>query len=234
MLTLWTLVYRQRGINDHLAPRGGFAYAGQTDRRRGVTPHFFGYGSLVNRRTHDYPDARPASVRGFRRAWRHTRLREVAYLTVREAPGHEIDGLIASVPGGNWTALDLREAAYQRRLLAATDVRHDHPEAISVEIYQTRAADEAAPSVRYPVLLSYVDTVVAGFHDVFGAEGAARFFATTDGWDIPVVDDRAAPIYARAVAPDGEVRRQVDTALDAFGVVRLDPARFAGFRTAGR
>lgn len=187
-----------------------------------MKPHFFGYGSLVNRHTHDYPDARAASVRGFRRVWRHTKLREVAYLTVEEAPGHEIDGLIASVPGGDWAALDLREAAYQRRLVAAEDIRHDHPEVISVEIYQTRAADEAAPSVRYPVLLSYVDTVIAGFRDVFGDEGVTRFFATTDGWDIPVVDDRAAPIYARAIRPDAAVRHRVDEALDGFSVVRLD------------
>ncbi|MEM7491215.1 MAG: gamma-glutamylcyclotransferase, partial [Pseudomonadota bacterium] len=46
-----------------------------------MTPRFFGYGSLVNRRTHAYPDAAPFTIRGWRRAWRHTALRPVAFLT---------------------------------------------------------------------------------------------------------------------------------------------------------
>ncbi|MDX5384038.1 MAG: gamma-glutamylcyclotransferase, partial [Rhodobacterales bacterium] len=33
---------------------------------------FFGYGSLVNRATHDYGQARAATLPGWRRAWRHT------------------------------------------------------------------------------------------------------------------------------------------------------------------
>ena len=32
-------------------------------------PFFFGYGSLVNRNTHAYPDARPAQLRGWHRLW---------------------------------------------------------------------------------------------------------------------------------------------------------------------
>ena len=46
---------------------------------------FFGYGSLVNRATHDFPEAHPARVTGWRRAWRHTDLRPVAYLTAEPA-----------------------------------------------------------------------------------------------------------------------------------------------------
>ena len=64
-------------------------------------PHFFGYGSLVNRATHDYRNTARATVCGWRRIWRHTSLREVAYLTVARSPGHEIDGLIAEVPDGD-------------------------------------------------------------------------------------------------------------------------------------
>jgi hypothetical protein len=188
-------------------------------------PHVFGYGSLVNRRTHDYPRSRPASVAGYRRIWRHTRLREVAYLTVHPVPDQTIDGLIAAVPGGDWSALDLREAAYARHRVAPEHLQHDHPGPLTVSIYQTRAADEAEPSVRHPVLLSYVDTVVAGYLDVFGQDGVARFFATTDGWDIPVADDRAAPVYGRAVPGDEALRRMVDEALETVGAVRIGSAR---------
>ncbi len=33
-------------------------------------PAFFGYGSLVNLRTHGYDDPRPATLHGWRRVWR--------------------------------------------------------------------------------------------------------------------------------------------------------------------
>ena len=69
-------------------------------------PHFFGYGSLVNTATHSYPDTRTAHLSGFRRRWRHTSLRDVAYLTVEQATGHIIAGLIAAVPNGDWAALN--------------------------------------------------------------------------------------------------------------------------------
>lgn len=184
-------------------------------------PHFFGYGSLVNRQTHSYQDARPAEVRGWRRCWRHTVLRDVAFLTVVEAPDARIDGLIAAVPAGDWAALDLREAAYDRLALGPEDVTHDHPEPIGVQIYRTRASHDAAPTVLHPVLLSYIDTVVAGFRDVFGDAGAQRFFATTDGWDAPVLDDRKAPVYRRAIPPTSETRKLVDAALDALSVHRF-------------
>ena len=71
-------------------------------------PYFFGYGSLVNRGTHDFDDAHPARLSGWRRIWRHTDLRPVAYLTVVPDASAEIDGLIAHVPDDDWAALDHR------------------------------------------------------------------------------------------------------------------------------
>ncbi len=44
-------------------------------------PHFFGYGSLVNRRTHVYDSAHRATLEGWRRVWRPTALRPAAFLT---------------------------------------------------------------------------------------------------------------------------------------------------------
>lgn len=184
-------------------------------------PHFFGYGSLVNRRTHSYDDARPARVKGWRRQWRHTSLREVAYLSVTEAPGHAIDGLIAAVPDGDWAALDVREAAYDRLHLGREHVDHDHPGDILIQIYRTRASNDAPPSTRHPILLSYIDTVIAGYLNVFGTEGVARFFSTTDGWDSPVLDDRSAPVYGRAISPTRTEKRLVDTSLDGLNVKRF-------------
>ena len=55
-------------------------------------PFFFGYGSLVNRSTHDYPRATRARVRGWARSWKQTNLRKVAFLT---AVGGVIFGLMS-------------------------------------------------------------------------------------------------------------------------------------------
>ena len=160
---------------------------------------FFGYGSLVNRRTHGYPDARPMRVTGWRRAWRHVASRPVAYLTAERAAGTALDGLTAGVPGGDWAALDAREAAYTREPL---------PEGPS--IYHIPQGRHAAPSAAHPILLSYLDVVVQGYLAEFGEAGVAGFFETTAGWDAPIRDDRGAPDYPRAQTLDPAERALVD------------------------
>ena len=88
-----------------------------------MTPWFFGYGSLVNCATHDYPQAQTATLNGWRRVWVRTALRDVVFLSIHHAPGHSIDGLVAAVPDADWAALDLREGGYAR-LEATRDVTH--------------------------------------------------------------------------------------------------------------
>jgi hypothetical protein len=44
---------------------------------------------------------------------------------------------------------------------------------------------------------SYLDVVVQGYLNEFGEAGAALFFATTHGWDAPILNDRKAPLYPR-------------------------------------
>ncbi|NDK33898.1 gamma-glutamylcyclotransferase family protein [Rhodovulum sulfidophilum] len=97
-------------------------------------PFFFGYGSLVNRATHGYRDAVRARISGWRRVWRHTPLRPVAYLTAKPAPGVTLDGLVAAVPGGDWTALDQREYAYDRHAVGKV-VDHGLAARIDVHVY---------------------------------------------------------------------------------------------------
>ena len=169
---------------------------------------FFGYGSLVNRATHRYDAPRPGTVGGWRRVWRHTDLRPVAYLTVVPDDRSDIDGLIAEVPGGDWQALDQRERAYDRVM---TQTRC----AAEVAIYSIPDGKHGTPSDTHPVLLSYIDVVVQGFYDVYGEAGVARFFETTGGWDIPVLNDRVAPVYPRHQRLTGWERDMVDAYLAA-------------------
>ena len=158
-------------------------------------PCFFGYGSLVNRRTHGYTGARRAVARGWRRAWRYTADREVAFLTVIPDPACTIDGLVASVPVDAWPTLDLREHAYERLDArdSVTGAGDGHP-----AIYAIASDRLNTPDDHHPVLLSYLDVVVQGYLTEYGRDGAARFFATTTGWEAPILDDRAAPRYPRA------------------------------------
>ncbi len=161
-------------------------------------PFFFGYGSLVNARTHDHPEAMPARVKGWKRSWRHTTRRPYAYLSVMPCETTSIDGLIARVPQNDWAALDEREAGYSRQTLANHAVEHARADATEVQIYQAHQETDITGRVFYPILLSYIDVVVQGFRDVFGEEGVASFFSTTEGWNAGILDDRSAPIYSRA------------------------------------
>ncbi|GAB4382276.1 gamma-glutamylcyclotransferase family protein [Albidovulum sp.] len=180
-------------------------------------PAFFGYGSLVNRATHDHRPGEAVTLRGWRRVWRHTRLRDWPYLSVEPAAA-EIDGLIAAVPGGDWSRLDAREAAYRRHPLRADQIAAAPAWAGQVELY---AVDEAhgLAGGRQPILLSYLDTVVQGFLREFGEAGVARFFATTRGWTW-LLDDRAAPLYPRHQPLGRAERRLVDDHLDQRGLAR--------------
>lgn len=192
------------------------------DTARMTAPFFFGYGSLVNRTTHDYADAHPAQASGWRRAWRHAGIRPVSYLTVLPCRETVIDGLIAHVPRGDWAALDARERAYDR-LHATHQITHPLTRPAEIAIYSVPEGRHSAPTADHPILLSYLDTVIQGFLTEFGEAGARRFFDTTDGWDAPILNDRAAPVYPRAKPLRTEERDFVDGCLKAIGAGATAP-----------
>ena len=193
-----------------------------------MTPHFFGYGSLVNRATHTYPVAQPARLTGWRRIWRHTATRTVAFLTAAPSSGTAIDGVIAGVPGADWAELDERERHYDRVALSKSEIAE--ASSFDLQVYQAKPAQSAPPSVRHPILLSYLDVVVQGYLDVFGTSGVEAFFETTDGWDGPVLNDRAAPRYARHQVTTPQERDLTDALLRSLStqVQELHEAPFPG------
>ena len=157
----------------------------------------------------------PARLTGWRRVWKHSSRRPVAFLSVEPAEGAEIQGMLAHVPGGDWAALDQREQAYLRR--DVTDhVTHDRPRR-QTAVYEAARGHIAPPSTEHPILLSYLDVVVQGYLNLHGEDGVAHFFATTGGFEGPILDDRKAPIYPRHQTLSGKERRTVDTALEDIG-----------------
>lgn len=158
--------------------------------------YFVGYGSLVNRMTHAHAEVYPARLRGWRRMWRKTSRREAAYLTVVPEADSEIDALVAAVAPQDWPALDEREAAYSKHP-ARHQLDVSLPEEAHVVVYAIEEGHHHPPDPASPVLLSYIDVVVQGYLHVFGETGVMDFFDTTGGWEAPIINDRATPVYAR-------------------------------------
>ena len=181
-------------------------------------PQFFGYGSLVNLQTHDYANPRPATLKGWKRVWQQSKDRNVAFLSVLPSADTEIDGIIATVPNGDWAALDLREHAYDRK-----DVTEALGQFAPTAIYQGQPAKIASGAATRPILLSYLDVVVQGFLDQFGLDGVDRFFASTDRWETPVLNDRANPVYPRHLKLKDEELALVDHHLSRLSAVVEQP-----------
>lgn len=197
-----------------------------------MDPCFFGYGSLVNRRTHDYGQARPARVTGWRRAWRKNPVLERCILTVVPGAQDYVEGLIAAVPGADWAALDAREHLYARHDVShavrpvvgqvVSDGIGDDPAPghvrSEVAIYAADPKVFRPPVAADVVLLSYIDVVAQGFLSEFGPEGVDHFFGATEGWEVSVLDDRCAPVYPRHQRLAEEETALVDAALSRLGV----------------
>lgn len=177
---------------------------------------YFGYGSLVNRATlrTEIVTAYPARLSGYRRVWRPRPAHAPkfggigpAVLTSQRAEGASIDGLLVIDRLENLPDVDQRENLYRRNDITTSDLAFvndapalDFPLFVYEQDYEPE--EGAAPS---PILRSYLDAVMQGFLTVFGEEGLARFISETDGFDLPIHEDRDDPVYPRPVRlADGE------------------------------
>ncbi|MGX9355280.1 gamma-glutamylcyclotransferase family protein [Roseobacteraceae bacterium S113] len=187
-----------------------------TGQTRQSNAFVFGYGSLVNADTHDYPAIHTAQLQGWRRAWRYTSSRDVAFLTMVPDERAILQGAIAPVPAQSWDALDMRERAYARH-----DVTHQISTSVStvcVRAYAIAPGAHHAPSPDHPILQSYLDTVLMGFEALFGESGLTDFLHTTDGWHAPILRDRNTPSYPRSQPISEETAARYDAALLQMGV----------------
>ena len=182
-----------------------------------IDTYFFGYGSLVNRATHNYQNSHPATLHGWRRRWCHIAPFPRAILSVTPDSSSTIEGLIAGGSDIDWDALDMREQAYDRAP-AKNSVRHTLDHEPDVILYTIPDDKHPAAAAAQPILLSYIDVVAQGYLQVFGTAAATDFFATTTGWG-PILNDRKNPIYPRHQHLSLNERNFVDEHLNALSVV---------------
>lgn len=167
----------------------------------------FGYGSLVNRRTHRHSPAVRATVPGWVRVWTHTAYAPRAILSVEPAPGRQIDGLALPVKEAEKPALFEREKAYDM-----VTVEGD------LALFTIPAGKHPPADEMHPILYSYLEVVVQGYLAEFGERGVAEFFDSTNGWDAPLLDDRADPIYPRAQKLGSDERDLVEAHVTLLGL----------------
>lgn len=171
----------------------------------------FGYGSLVNANTRHPRESRTLNARliGWRREWRAVPSPDcasVCALSIRPVPGSVLDGVLIVEPTRKLPALDDREAMYDRLTLPRRRLQMLRSDPLDgalekvLIVYRAKRRHRIWGSEQAPIRQSYVDAVMKGYLDRFGPAGLRRFMATTDGFDIvPILKDRAAPLYPRAV-----------------------------------
>lgn len=191
---------------------------------------YFGYGSLVNEET--LPEGTvvvPGLLQGWVREWRGcAKWREkeqagmagVCALTVRPKQGAAIRGMMVLDRKKNLPWLDDREWHYNRNTLEEGSFTPDQAQFVPHDtfMYSVKTEHYEWGNEDHPILLSYLDCVIAGFHRVWGEAGIRHFFETTEGWSqVPVMNDRAAPIYPRAVTISTDLAVRVDSLLEQHG-----------------
>ncbi len=166
----------------------------------------FGYGSLVNRRTQVHGGT-PLALHGWQRVWCSPAGRSVALLSTQPKPDVSIKGLRFEISETHLPELDEREAAYERLDVSA---------ALGKGTVVYSVPEHAHAPVTTPILRSYLDVVLQGYLHEFGPKGPAHFIETTAGWNRPILDDRAAPIYPRAQTLFPSETAMFDTLLAAM------------------
>lgn len=176
----------------------------------------FGFGSLVNAKT--WPRAlevQSARLTGYRREWRHSATMPsgemVNAVTLTEASGVTVDGVVETIRDEDVEPLKIRELGYRTiDVTDAVELEVGNPEGRIVALYSTGDYRRWS-SPQTPILQSYVDVVMDGYETRFGEPGLMRFLETTHGWGGTLVDDRAQPRYPRHVALSAETLARYDT-----------------------
>lgn len=134
-----------------------------------------------------------------------------------------IDGLLVIDQAENLPKVDAREALYHRRDIMPDALEFQNRElaglahdlqsgGVRLYVYEARGELEQVQGERV-ILRSYLDAVLQGFAREFGSQGVHRFVAETGAFHTPILEDRHAPIYPRAVPLSPAEKALFDAAL---------------------
>lgn len=189
-----------------------------------MTISYFGYGSLVNTATlPGHTKVTPGSLSGWTREWRirgkGAMGRGVCSLSVAPDPGTAIRGVLANEPKSGLEKLEQREWKYDRvhgvgEAFSCDEKGADGPE--DMFLFRSRREHAHWGDDEHPILQSYLDCVLAGFHAFWGEAGVTHFLETTNGWHVPVLADRSEPVYPRAVQLDAKLAELIDDHLSGL------------------
>lgn len=191
-----------------------------------MTITYFGYGSLVNVDTIPAnAEVTPGKLTGWLREWRVCGQGEDGQgrcaLTVRREEGAEIWGVMAREPRTRLADLELREQRYVKVESVGVAFRCEalqQPGPEDLFLFQAAPEHLRWGCDIHPILQSYLDCVLAGFFRTWGEQGIDHFLNTTDGWHVPVLQDRGRPHYPRKVSLDPELAELIDEKLNAHGI----------------
>lgn len=194
-----------------------------------MTISYFGYGSLVNTNTlPEHTRVTPGTLSGWVRQWsisgRETTGHGVCSLCVIPQSGTEIRGVLANEPRSGLPRLEQREHMYDKVDGIGAGFRCDaqgQPGPQDMFLFQAKEQHYGWGDEQNPILQSYVDCVIAGFHAFWGEDGARHFVETTEGWHVPVLSDRERPRYPRAVSLDKPLLDLIDDLLSDARVTYL-------------
>lgn len=190
--------------------------------KQGPIVGYFGYGSLVNKNTlrTEYIATVPATLNGWQRTWDVPSGNDfdgqiVSLLTVRSNQLMATKGVVVFDWAENLPMVDEREHNYHRRTINSKDLGlEDRFGALSHDFYVYEAIENnITPEPRPPLLHSYLDAVLQGFHEVYGPDGVHEFMASTANFHTPILNDRNQPKYPRSVQLDAEQRNLIDLIL---------------------
>ena len=199
---------------------------GENDYIKCMTITYFGYGSLVNNATlPEHTEITPGRLDGWVREWRiwgtNQVGRGVCSLSVAPEAGTVIRGVAAVEPKAGLEKLEQREHKYHRVHGVGEAFRCDEkgePGREDMFLFRSKPEHYGWGDKDHPILQSYLDCVLAGFHASWGEAGVSHFLETTRGWHIPVLADRDQPFYPRAVDLETKLAEMIDDHLSDLKV----------------
>lgn len=161
----------------------------------------FGYGSLMNRSTLPYELVlRRASIRGWARQWRNPFVVNgvrMCCLTVQPRPNSALPGVVLS-DGSQELDRILMERESPDTIVSVLCMV-DQSFTISANMYVAARKNMLWASAEAPIFLSYLDCVLQGCLRLYGPAGVVEFLTSTEGWHLPLIDDRKHPKYNRSI-----------------------------------